>query len=206
MKGQPPLNSPKGELLCHSLPLGEAERGLHPKQELRRLIRARKKQYGIAELAAMSEEITNRVLASANWREANTLLLYHPLPDEVDVRPLLREAARSGKRLLLPVCKGDDLELRLYEGEASLRDGAFGIKEPSGTLFPPESYDEIELAIVPGMAFDRKGHRLGRGKGYYDRLLPNLKKARLAGICFPFQLLDEVPAESHDIPVQEIIS
>jgi 5-formyltetrahydrofolate cyclo-ligase len=76
--------------------------------------------------------------------------------------------------------------------------------EPTGPLFAPENYDEIELALIPGMAFDRAGHRLGRGKGYYDRLLPRLK-AQLLGICFPFQLLDEVPAESHDIPVGEII-
>lgn len=175
------------------------------KQSLRRFIRAQKARHSAAELAAMSEEITNRVLASASWQEAGTLLLYYPLPDEVDVRPLLHASYEGGKRVLLPVCVGNELELRLYEGESSLREGAFGIMEPTGPLFAPENYDEIELAIIPGMAFDRAGHRLGRGKGYYDRLLPRLKAAKLTGICFPFQLLDEVPSEPHDIPMQNII-
>ena len=77
--------------------------------------------------------------------------------------------------------------------------------EPTGPLFAPENYDEIELAIIPGMAFDRAGHRLGRGKGYYDRLLSRLKAAKLTGICWAFQLLDEVPSEPHDIPMHNII-
>lgn len=174
------------------------------KSELRRFIRAQKKRHTAAQLAAMSEEICSRVLASAWWQEASTLLLYYPLADEVDVRPLIREAFEDGKRVLLPVCVGDELELRLYEGEASLAKGAFGIMEPRGSLFAPEHYPDIQLAVIPGMAFDRAGHRLGRGKGYYDRLLPKLTKARLQGICFPFQLLDEVPADTHDIPVHAV--
>ena len=154
----------------------------------------------------MSADVCGRVFASTFWQEASILLSYYPLPDEVDVRLLIKEAFESGKRVLLPVCKGEDLELRLYEGEDSLREGAFGIMEPTGPLFAPENYDEIELALVPGMAFDRAGHRLGRGKGYYDRLLPRLSNARLMGICFSFQLLDEVPNEPHDIPVQCVIT
>lgn len=154
----------------------------------------------------MSTEITNRVLALASWQEAGTLLLYYPLTDEVDVRPLIKDAYKNGKKVLLPVVKGDELELHFYEGESSLREGAFGIMEPTGPLFAPENYGEIELAIIPGMAFDTAGHRLGRGKGYYDRLLPQLKTAELKGICFPFQLLDEVPAEVHDIPVHEVVA
>lgn len=176
------------------------------KQDLRRFIRAQKKEHAAAQLAAMSEEITNRVFASAWWQETSTLLLYYPLSDEVDVRQLIREAFEEGKRVLLPVVKGDELELHLYEGESSLRKGAFGIMEPQGTLFAPEYYDEIDLAIIPGVAFDKEGHRLGRGKGYYDRLLPKLKTTKLVGVCWPFQLLDKVPAEPHDIPVEEVIS
>lgn len=177
--------------------------GKEIKKELRTFIRALKSQY---DLASLSADICNKVLALASWQEAGTLLLYYPLSDEVDVRPLIKEAFESGKRVLLPVMKGEDLELYLYEGEDSLREGAFGIMEPTGEPFAEESYDEIQLALVPGMAFDRAGHRLGRGKGYYDRLLPKLTRARLTGICFPFQLLDEVPAESHDIPVEEVIA
>ena len=175
------------------------------KQELRQFIRAQKKRYTSARLTAMSEEICSRVLRSAWWQEAGTLLLYYPLADEVDVRPLIKDAFGNGKRVLLPVCVGEELNLHLYEGDASLSEGAFGIMEPTGALFAPERYDEIQLAIVPGMAFDRAGHRLGRGKGYYDRLLPKLTEARLQGICFSFQLLDDVPAEEHDVRVQTVV-
>ncbi|MBQ6224789.1 MAG: 5-formyltetrahydrofolate cyclo-ligase [Bacteroidaceae bacterium] len=175
------------------------------KKELRQQIRMQKRRLSAAELAVMSEDICSKVLALASWQEAGTLLLYYPLPDEVDVRLLIKDAFESGKKVLLPVVKGDELELHLYEGEASLKEGAFGIMEPTGPLFAPIHYDEIELAIIPGMAFDSAGHRLGRGKGYYDRLLPNLRDAKLIGVCFPFQFLEEVPAEAHDISVCKVI-
>lgn len=175
------------------------------KRELRQQIRTQKRRLSAAELAVMSEDICSKVLALASWQEAGTLLLYYPLPDEVDVRLLIKDAFESGKKVLLPVVKGDELELHLYEGEASLKEGAFGIMEPTGLLFVPIHYDEIELAIIPGMAFDSAGHRLGRGKGYYDRLLPNLRDAKLIGVCFPFQFLEEVPAEAHDISVCKVI-
>ncbi len=175
------------------------------KRELRQYIREQKKRHSAHELAVMSEEICNRVLALASWREAGTLLLYYPLADEVDTKALIKAAFESGKQVLLPVCKGEELELHLYEGENSLTQGAYGIMEPTGPAFPEGNYDEIQLAIIPGMAFDRAWHRLGRGKGYYDRLLPKLKKAHLLGICFPFQLLDEVPTEPHDVKMQEVL-
>jgi 5-formyltetrahydrofolate cyclo-ligase len=176
------------------------------KNELRRHIRVQKKQYADAQLAAMSEEICSKVLRSAWWQEAGTLLLYYPLSDEVDVRPLIQEAYRNGKRVLLPVCRGEELELHLYEGEDSLAPGAFGIMEPTGPLFAPDDYLDIQLAIVPGMAFDRAGHRLGRGRGYYDRFLPKLSSAKLQGICFPFQLQEVVPTDIRDISVHEVIA
>ena len=175
------------------------------KKQLRNYIRTQKESFGKAQLAAMSEEICSRVLCSVWWQEAGTLLLYYPLADEVDVRPLIKDAFENGKRVLLPVCVGEELNLHLYEGDASLAEGAFGIMEPTGSLFAPDNYGEIQLAIVPGMAFDRAGHRLGRGTGYYDRLLPKLREARLQGICFPFQLLDDVPAEAHDVMVQDVV-
>ncbi|MBO4550185.1 MAG: 5-formyltetrahydrofolate cyclo-ligase, partial [Bacteroidaceae bacterium] len=132
------------------------------KQELRRFIRAQKNLHTAAELAAMSERLCSRVLASAWWLEASTLLLYYPLADEVDVRSLIQEAYEGGKQVLLPVCKGDELELHLYEGESSLAKGAFGIMEPTGAVFAEKQYPDIQLAIIPGMAFDGDGHRLGR--------------------------------------------
>ena len=111
----------------------------------------------------------------------------------------------SEKRILLPVVVGDDLELRIYTGPEDMSiSGIYGIAEPTGEIFT--DYAAIEFIVVPGVAFDAKGNRLGRGKGYYDRLLPRIPSAYKAGICFPFQLVEEVPAESFDIRMDIIIT
>ncbi len=153
----------------------------------------------------MSEAVCDSISHDGQWRVVDTLLLYYPLSDEVDVQPLIQMAHLAGRRVLLPVVVGDDLELRVYQGENSLRAGAYNIMEPVGPLFPPEAYSQIEMAIVPGMAFDASGHRLGRGKGYYDRLLPLLPQAYKIGVCFPFQFLTEIPFQEHDVAMNEVV-
>lgn len=130
-------------------------------------------------------------------------MLYHSLKDEVDTHALIRKWSRK-KRILLPVVVGDDLELRIYTGSEDMTIGAYGIEEPTGELFT--DYAAIEFIAVPGVAFDRSGNRLGRGKGYYDRLLPRIPSAYKAGICFPYQLVEEVPAEAFDIRMDEVIT
>ena len=93
--------------------------------------------------------------------------------------------------------------VRRYSGKADLQEGAFGIMEPCGELFT--DYEAIDVAIIPGMAFDRHGNRLGRGKGYYDRFLPLLPtRVFKIGVCFPFQLLDDIPMEEHDIKMDVV--
>lgn len=137
------------------------------------------------------------------FRAANTVLLYHSLKDEVDTHEFIKKWS-SEKRILLPVVKGDDLELRIYTGPQDMKTGAYGIEEPIGETFT--DYAEIDFIAVPGVAFDREGNRLGRGKGYYDRLLPRIPSAFKAGICFPFQLIDKVPTEPFDICMDIIIT
>jgi len=183
------------------------ERGLFMEQKsnIRDYIREQKRQYSDVQLASMSEAVVDSVVFGGQWSVATTLLLYYPLPDEVDVRPLIHQAWQAGHLVLLPVVEGDMLQLRLYQGEESLRVGAYNIMEPVGPLFPPEKYDQIQLAIVPGMAFDASGHRLGRGKGYYDRLLPLLTSAYKIGVCYPFQFLGVVPSQEHDVPMNEVV-
>lgn len=175
------------------------------KQELRRMIRQRKAAMPRERLQAMSESVCRQVMLSQPWHEAKVLLLYHSLPDEVDTALLIREAEACGKQVLLPVVVGDVLELRRYEGDQSMQLGPFGIKEPTGTVFPPAEYGQITLAIVPGMAFDCEGYRLGRGRGYYDKLLPLLSHAWKMGICWDFQLLENIPCEPHDVKMDCVI-
>ena len=178
---------------------------MEEKRHLRNFIREQKKLSTPEQLAAMSDAVVGSILHGGQWSVATTMLLYYPLPDELDVRPLIQMAYQAGHRVLLPVVVGDDLELRLYEGEESLRAGAYNIMEPVGPLFPPEDYNQIQLAIVPGMAFDASGHRLGRGKGYYDRLLPQLPQAYKIGVCYPFQFLTDIPSEEHDVLMNEVV-
>lgn len=174
------------------------------KTELRNYI-LRQKAEQQANFLVWSQAICRKVMQMARWQSAHTVLLYHALPDEPDLQPLLDAALTEGKRVLLPVVVGDDLVLKYYEGHASLREGAFHILEPVGEDFPLARYAQVDLALIPGMAFDHQGHRLGRGRGYYDRLLPRLPRVHTVGICFPFQLLPVVPAEPHDIPVHEVL-
>lgn len=134
----------------------------------------------------------------------HTLLLYHSLPDEVCTHDLIQTLYAQGYTLLLPSVVGNDLILHVYEGEQAMNRGAsFGIQESLGTPFI--DYSHIDLAIIPGMAFTQQGDRLGRGKGYYDRLLPQLT-CPLIGIAFPFQILPYIPIELHDIQMTEVIS
>lgn len=172
------------------------------KKELRQIIRARKASYSKEQLEVMSVSVCRDIMQDGAWRAAGVVLLYHALPDEVNTELLIERAVFMGKTVLLPVVVGDDLELRVYEGDSSLSVGAFGIKEPTGPVFPVSEYDSINLAIVPGMAFDAYGNRLGRGKGYYDRLLPRLRNAMKIGVCFPFQMVERVPSEVHDVKVE----
>lgn len=178
---------------------------MEEKKDLRNYIRKQKSLCSPDQLAAMSETVAGSIMFGGQWGVASTILLYYPLADEVDVRPLIHMAYQAGHRVLLPVVAGKELELRLYEGEESLREGAYNIMEPVGSLFPQEEYDQIELAIIPGMAFDAMGHRLGRGKGYYDRLLPQLTAAYKIGVCYPFQFVSDVPSEEHDVRMNEVI-
>lgn len=153
----------------------------------------------------MSGNIMRRLENNTIFKSAQTVLLYHSLPDEPDTHGFVARHSRC-KRILLPVVIGDAaLELREYCGEGSLKSGAFSIREPQGRAFA--DYADIDLAVVPGVAFDSYGNRLGRGKGYYDRLLQTLARYRIPtlGVCFDFQKLDNIPCEPHDIPVDEVL-
>lgn len=179
------------------------------KKELRRTIRESKRHFDREALDEMSFAVISRLTAHPRFAAARTVMLYHSLPDEVDTCRLLAElpltsADFSGKTILLPRVTGEtDMELRVYTGPDDTTRGAFGIMEPSGALFT--DYSQITLAVVPGMAFDSRGHRLGRGKGYYDRFLPLLPQAYKIGVCFPFQLVDTVPTEPTDVVMDEVV-
>ncbi len=161
-----------------------------------------KTKYSASTLTAFSVEILTLLEAHPLFRDARTVLIYHSMSDEVDTHGFV-DRWSGEKSLILPVVMGDELELRRYTGPQDMAVGSYGIAEPVGEPFT--NYDSIDLVVVPGLAFDNAGRRLGRGKGYYDKLLPQIKAPKL-GICFPFQLVDEVPAEAFDFRMDGIIT
>ncbi len=139
------------------------------------------------------------------FSRARTILLYYSLPDEPPTESIIERLAAEGRRVVLPRVVSDDaMELRIYTSVAAMKRGAFGILEPTGPLFT--AYDAIDVAVVPGMAFDASGHRLGRGRGYYDRLLPKLSKAYLIGVCHHSRLLADIPVDAHDVAMHCVIA
>ena len=169
------------------------------KQEIRAAVRAARKALPEPERQAMSSGIIGRIRTMDEFLRAATVLAYWPLPGEVDLRPLVTE---GGRRFVLPAVCGDDLVLKEYDPEQMV-EGAFGIMEPgpgSRTVLP----EEIDLALIPGVAFDSFCMRLGRGRGYYDRLLGSLR-CHKAGVAFPFQICDSVPTDPWDIPMDSVI-
>ena len=154
-----------------------------------------------AERQTLSERVTAKVLSEPHLQAARVVMLYSSLPDEVDTEQLIAVLQRQGKRILLPVVQGDNMIAVEVSADTRYHTGSFGIKEPE----PLPYQGEIDVVIVPGRAFDKQGHRLGRGGGYYDRFLADRSTYKI-GICFPCQLLDEIPHDIHDIPMDCVIT
>ncbi|MGL4851552.1 MAG: 5-formyltetrahydrofolate cyclo-ligase [Phocaeicola sp.] len=171
------------------------------KNALRKQIAERKKRVSALERAEQSKVLFQQLEQHPLFKAAQTVLLYYSLPDEVATHAFV-EKWSSFKQILLPVVVGDCLELRLYTSAQNLKKSQqFSIGEPTGEPFL--NYTAIDLAIIPGVAFDQKGNRLGRGKGFYDRLLTHLSCHTL-GVCFSFQLVDSLPTEPFDWSMDEV--
>lgn len=170
------------------------------KKRLRKQISAEKKKYSKEEKLKLSKVIWNRIELFPSFQKSQTLLVYHSLPDEVDTHEFIEKWSNQ-KQILLPVVKGDRLVLRSYD-KRNLASGVFGIQEPTGENFT--DWDKIDFIIVPAVAYDKRGNRLGRGGGYYDRLLPQLKGLKV-GVCFPFQHVEQLPVEDFDIQVDLVV-
>jgi 5-formyltetrahydrofolate cyclo-ligase len=189
------------------------------KSALRREIRA-----GVA---AMSEEartaesaaVCRALLKMPIWKQAGVILAYAPMPGELDIKPMLAAALRADKRVYLPRVAGNDISfLRSSGREDELEPHRFGMSEPA--LDAPEwtpSATAPALIVCPGLAFDRNGRRLGRGKGYYDRFLagarsrvrragPRAAPLHIVGVCFSAQLVDEVPTGPADQRVDLVVT
>ena len=177
-----------------------------PKRSLRRAVLDRRSALSLAEWASLSSRVQERFLESELYAGAALLALYAPIRREVDTSGVMAAALAAGKRLLYPVVAAEGLIFREIAGEGDLVAGSFGIAEPVAAC-PERRPDEADCIVIPGVAFDRSGRRIGYGKGFYDRTLHRLEGAgRLVGFCFDFQLVEEIAGEPHDVALDLIIT
>jgi 5-formyltetrahydrofolate cyclo-ligase len=172
------------------------------KQLVRRYINWLKRQHSAGDLRLKSGVICDQIRKEPAYELAKNILLYWPMAGEVDLTPLLEQA--GDKVFCLPIVEADgQLSLGVYQGWKGLVENSMGISEPLGA--PRLAIETIDLILTPGMAFTRCGKRLGRGGGFYDRLLEKrLARQSFWGIGFDFQVLDDLPMAEHDHPVDRV--
>ena len=151
--------------------------------------------------------IMEKIKALPEYERAAFIFAYASNTNEAGTNLLIEDAIESGKRVALPRVTGEGtMEFYEIRGLADLHEGYRGIMEPSGDEPVDPAADSPDLIFVPGVAFDHRGYRLGYGKGFYDRYLARIPQVYSVGLAFPCQIVDEIPAHSHDIPVNTVIS
>lgn len=178
------------------------------KQQLREKMRLLLKEK-IAGHIEENKEIKGRlqqVIVAPVWKQAASVLLYAPLPYEINVLGLLEYFPQ--KKFFFPkVAPMGQLELYEWTPEAAWMRGAYGLREPDPSSCKQVAIHEVDLALIPGLAFDRQGGRLGRGEGFYDRLLSlSSWKAFKMGVAWPWQIVEAVPREAHDVLMDAVIT
>lgn len=173
---------------------------LPTKAELRKKVKTRIKNMTEEEKKKESEDVMMKLENTQQFKSAKTILLFHSLPDEVCTHELIEKYA-SKKKILLPVIDGEKWHIREYKGD--LKTGEYNIQEPTGVNY--YDYGSIDLVVVPGVCFDKDKGRVGRGKGYYDRILKEIKAFKI-GICFDCQLLSKVPADEWDVKMDQVMT
>ncbi len=176
------------------------------KKALRALVRAEVKRLTSEARAELSVRAQNLLSGQLLWRNARSILFYAPLADELDLWPLLAEALGADKVVALPrfnTTTGGYVVCRIQNAPAEIATGRYGIREPMESCSPATG--PFDLILVPGVAFDVSGGRVGRGAGFYDRLLSRITGPR-CGVAFDEQIVDTVPSESHDLTMDYILT
>lgn len=169
------------------------------KQELRKEVHANIR--ALANRGARDETIIHTVLSLPIWQQAHTVALTLSLDLEVSTRPLIEAALEAGKSVLVPKVTKQGLTFHQIKTFSDLEPGVMGILEP----MTMESDLGIDVCIVPGRVFNRSGYRIGWGGGYYDRFLATYEGVTIS-LAYDVQLLDDIPVEPHDIPVEFIVT
>ena len=178
-----------------------------PKRSLRSHFLAQRRSLSHDLWCSSSSAAQINLLSLDEYADAKCIALYAPAHNEVDTGLILADAFHAGKRVLFPAVCGNQMVFRRVDHIDELQEGTFGILEPCPTGTDHQA-DEADLIVVPGVAFDLAGHRIGYGKGFYDRFLHHPDcSAHLVGLCHDFQLTEGIiPADVHDIPMEIIVS
>ena len=160
---------------------------------------------------ARSQQITDRLRTLPEYNSAHTVMLYVSVREEVASTDLITSALDANKQVVIPYCQDGELQLFRLQNLDELTPGAYGIPEPLSELRPqPDriaTTDQLDLILVPGVAFDIHGARCGHGKGYYDKLLQTTKnQTPLIALAFDCQVFPKIPTESHDVCMDKIIT
>ena len=174
---------------------------LTDKRQIRRNVRAEIAKLSTDEKSTLSAQICSTLLHSQEVGDASVVALFISLTDEPETVEIIAELAKT-KRVVVPRIEGE--EMNFYEIAEGLAEGVFGILEPLSTT--PVEPSEIDVMVVPGVAFTQSGERLGRGKGFYDKYLSRKGfRAHTIGICYPCQVVEHLPVEPHDKVMDEVI-
>lgn len=176
---------------------------IQTKLALRAQLLEQRRRTSLPEKNRMDEDITRRVLQSDWFVQAQTIFVYYSTEDEIETHTLIDAGLRAGKTICLPKClPGHQMEARRITTLADLTEQTFGIPEP-GAHCPVIPRERIALCLVPALACDRKGYRLGYGGGFYDRFLSGIP-ARTAALCASSRIYDALPREDTDIACSRI--
>ena len=180
------------------------------KRKIRSEIKNKADGYSELEKLKKSAIIKDRLFKEEEFKKANTVMFYVSLKDEVNTFSMIDEAITAGKRVCVPVILKEDRKLiagEIKDRKEDLESQHFGIYQPKAGRVKEVPLCDIDLVVVPGMAFDKNNVRLGRGHGYYDRFLCSIpNKTKTIGLAFDFQVLENLPKDSHDIPVWKTIT
>ena len=174
---------------------------INNKDRLRREMKILRRSLSCDDIRERSNKIYNNIIKTGILEKAENVCIYMSAFNEVDTSEMINYCLDKGKNVYVPVIEGDDIYICRYEEETEK--GAFGISEPVNKVKKNQS--EIDVFIIPGLAFDKKGGRAGFGKGYYDKLMKNTNALKVA-ILYDFQLVDDIEKESHDILMDYVIT
>lgn len=180
------------------------------KKEIRQKVLSLLKNQREEDQLRKSIEIKNKFFADLDYVNSKIVLFYASFAGEVDTFGMMRQALEDGKQIALPIVNVQTKEIipkLITSLEEDLEYGPYNIKQPKRNVTQDIDICQIDLAVVPAVAFDRKNNRLGRGAGYYDRFLEKIPQGiPLIGLAFDFQILEQLPIDDHDLPVTKVIS